>query len=62
MSNNTDDKNFEIQVLLTDVMLRITSLENVLIEKNIVSKEELLKSLNEVTKQATEKIIESIKK
>ena len=62
MSSKDEDIEFQIQVLLTDLMLRITSLENVLIEKNIVLKEDLLKSLNEVTKEATEKILGSIKK
>ena len=49
-------------ILITDLMLRVTVLENLLIKSNLVSKEDYENALQEITKLASEKVIASLKK
>lgn len=57
------DKKQEItaDVLIADVMLRITAIEKLLLDKNIISKEELIKCTEEIASKISQVLLEKVK-
>lgn len=52
---------FTSDVLLADVMLRITAIEKLLIEKGVFTQEELSKSATEIAERVSKVVLEKAK-
>jgi hypothetical protein len=56
-----DKPNNSFDLIVADLMLRVSVLEKLLVDKNIISKEEWLVSIEEIAKKAADNIIEQVK-
>ena len=59
--NKYDQNKLTNEVLLADVMIRVTALEKLLIKKGIVSIEELNEEIDMVANQVTDAMLKSVK-
>jgi len=48
-------------VIMSDIMLRLASMEKLLIDKNFFTKEEMMKTADEIAEKATKVILEKAK-
>jgi hypothetical protein len=60
VGDNMSDKkaNLTNDILMMDLMLRLTSMERLLLEKGVFTKEELLKIVEDVATKASQTVIE----
>jgi TPP-dependent pyruvate/acetoin dehydrogenase alpha subunit len=60
----SDDKKVELtnDVLMADVMLRLTAIEKLLIEKGIFTQEELVKATDEIAQRVAKIVLEKAQK
>lgn len=56
-----NDKEITNDILLADIMLRLAALERLLLEKQVFSKEDLIKITEEIAKQAAKIVMEKAK-
>ena len=63
MENTMSDKKNEVtnDILIADIMLRLTTMENLLIEKETFSKEEFLGTMEDIAKKVAKVILENSK-
>jgi len=60
MENKKSEKSETLtsDILIADIMLRLTAIEKLLIDKNILAKEELLSTTQEIAKSVSKVILE----
>lgn len=56
-----DKKEITTDILMADVMLRITAIERLLIDKGIFTKEELAQTSNDIAKDVAKVVLEKAK-
>jgi TPP-dependent pyruvate/acetoin dehydrogenase alpha subunit len=54
----TDKNDYNSDVLIADIMLRVTAIEKLLIEKNVLTKEEISATTEEIAKKVAKVILE----
>lgn len=57
-----DPKEFASDIMLADVMLRVTAMEKLLVEKGIFTKDELANTTEEIAKSVAKVVIEKATK
>lgn len=60
MSNDKKDS-FETEIYITDLLVRVTVIEKLLVSLGLTTREDLTKEAGILTEQITQKIIESVK-
>ena len=58
MEEKKDTTDWTNSVLIAELMLRVTSLEKTLIDKGILTQDELVKSSEEIAQKATQIVLE----
>jgi len=58
----SDKEDFDNKLLITDLLIRTTVLENILINSGIIKKEELESKIGELTEKITQSIVSNINK
>ena len=54
----SDKKEITSELLITDIMLRVTALEQLLIEKNLLTKEEIIATTENIAKKVARIVLE----
>lgn len=54
----TDDNDYSKDIMIADIMLRLTAIEKLLIEKGILTKEEIFATTEEITKKVAKVVLE----
>ena len=57
-SERWEMSDFSMEMLVADLMLRITAMEKLLLDKNLISKEELMSLTEDMAKQVSKTIME----
>ena len=57
-SERWEMSDFSMEMLVADLMLRITAMEKLLLDKNLISKEELMSLTEDMAKQVSKNIME----
>jgi len=60
MSNEDDKEKFDNLIRITDLLIRVTALENLLIENGLIKKENLELKIGELTEKITKTIMNNI--
>lgn len=58
--SNDNKKELNTDLLVADIMLRITSLEKLLIEKGVFTQEELTATTDEIAKKVAKVVLEKV--
>jgi TPP-dependent pyruvate/acetoin dehydrogenase alpha subunit len=61
MSDEKKKPEITNDILLADIMLRITTMEKILIDKGIIGKEEFLVTMEEIAKSVSKVVIDRAK-
>ena len=60
MSNEDDKEKFDNLIRITDLLIRVTALESLLIENGLIKKENLELKIGELTEKITKTIMNNI--
>lgn len=55
-----DPKVFASDILITEIMLRLTALENLMIKKGVFTKEEIIATTEEIAKGVAKTVLEKV--
>lgn len=61
MSEKKTTKEVSPDVMLADIMLRLTAMEKLLVDKNIFSQEEFFQTMEEIAKKVSQVILDKAK-
>ena len=53
-----DENDYSKDIMIADIMLRLTAIEKLLIEKGILTKEEIFATTEEITKKVAKVVLE----